>query len=182
MRAFLATHYPLWRIRIGGSARETNILVYPHTIRYGPLPPDQSGPEALEHILNREGVLRNRSPLIEIHRRIVRQAVARAIEAGLLDRPVILARFDNYEGDGTYQTLWTLCGPGIVDLDLLAPPPAMAESRLAAKPNGDFGYHVSDDSPYWVRQWLFPREQTLTRLRFQAYDADRVPFPIEVMV
>ncbi|WP_162659453.1 hypothetical protein [Tuwongella immobilis] len=181
LRRLLATEHSLWRVRICGTTAETTVVIYPYTVRYGSHPIDVDEVEALGDVLRREAEKRGRPAILDLQRAFLKRAIASAIASGPGEFPIVVAGFDNYNGDTTKTTLWTLCRNDIGDLEMLPPRSFMVGAKYHVKPDGDYGYHVGDDAPYWVREWIFPSDQPPpARLQFKAYDASYHPFSLEL--
>ncbi|MDW8244780.1 MAG: hypothetical protein RMJ88_16350 [Thermogemmata sp.] len=182
LRHLLATTYPLWRIRIMGSCDETTIMIYPSAVRYGSHPADTDEVKALTEVLRLEAEKQGRPAIVDQQRAILKRLIRSAIASGIQHAAIVVAGFDNYEGDHSEMTLWTLCRRDIGDLELLEPTEAMTSVEYNVKPDGDFGYHVGDDSPYWIMEWVFPSDHPPQKLVFKAYDANYRPFDLELEV
>jgi hypothetical protein len=183
LQQLLRTRYPLWRVRIGGSSHESTILIYPREVRYGSLPVGTDEAGALVTVMEREKSLRGAAGGWQNSQRdSLQEAVRSAIAARPMERVIFPIAFDHYHGDSTKSVVWSLCTSDTPDLELLEHPEFMVGDRFRVKPNGDFGYHVADNAPYWIREWIFPKDQLPTRLTFKVYDSNYRPETINVDV
>jgi len=176
---FLAREFPLWRIRIGGSSRKTTIIVYPGYIRFGTLKNVVREEDAFAEVLQEELILRNKNPILDQQRQVLKSAMASAIEPGFKDGPIIATSFDNYKGDFSLSTLWILCSKNIPAVDILEPKEVMAGDRYYVKSDGDHGYHVGEGAPYWVRELIFASKNIPRSLTLKIYDQNYQPMQLD---
>lgn len=176
LQKFLEYFFPLWRIRISGSSPKTTIIIYPKTIRFGSINSCVSQEIAFAEILQKEIEILDNSPVnFSIQNKqynslkIILKSIL-PIEEN--DRPVIFEKFDNYKGDFSKVTFWTLCTNQIASLEIVSPSGAMAGDHFYVKDDGDFGYHVDDKAKYWIREWIFPSDKIPDKLVFKKYNPE----------
>ena len=176
LKKFLEDSFPLWRIRISGSSPKTTIIIYPKTIRFGSINSYPSQEEALAEILQKEIDILNNSPInFSIQNKqyhSLKMILKSILPIEENDKPVIFEKFDNYKGDYSKITFWTLCTNQIASLEIVSPSGAMAGDRFYVKDDGDFGYHVDDKAKYWIREWVFPCDKIPDKLVFTKYNSD----------
>lgn len=183
LQRFLLLDYPLWRVQVTGGSHDTTIMIYPAVVRYGSLSDEIEEEDALSRILQGITAEQPRSYWItKAHHAIVREAARVAIRVGLSDRITVLVGFDNYEGDFTQVTMWTLCKTDTPELSLPPTIQFMVANQYYCTDSGDFGCHVGDDAPYWVEEWIFPGRELPLRLPFIAFDANYESITVETDV
>ncbi|MBA2225623.1 MAG: hypothetical protein WHU94_09000 [Thermogemmata sp.] len=174
LQKLLKKKHPLWRIRILASSPETTIIIYPNIVRYGSLSPEMDDDQAFATVMALEKTIdKNISgKWLKTHREILQRVFRSVIVRGLEKRVVFPILFDNYCGDFTKITVWSLCAKDTSDLELVGYDEVPYGYEYRVKPNGDFGFHVGDDAPYWTKAWIFPKDQLPTRLIVKAYHTD----------
>jgi hypothetical protein len=183
LQHLLIKEHNLWRIRIAGASPESTMIIYPSVIRFGMLPigvvPKTGWLACLKREREISGKLRD---TVEKKHHIIRRAIRSIIADNLEKRVTIVTGFDNYNGDSSKVTLWTICKTDDPDLNLIKPIESMAGDEFYVKADGDFGYHVKDDAPYWIKEWIFPSDNSPSSLVFQIYDRNYNTSRIKIIV
>lgn len=180
IRDYLINVRPLWRVKIPGTAHSTTVLIYPDAIRLGELFIQTKLLSGFEELIDREIEMRGSGRGFELMQyAALRPFVAAAITHVVGLEVLLIKMFDNYKGDYSKTSVWSLCSSSVTDLEINNKCEYMLGDRFLVKSDGDFGYHVLDNAPYWLRQWIFQNEAIPERLVFRVFDENFATHQIE---
>jgi hypothetical protein len=150
--------FPNWRFRVCADDDEHHVVVYPDAVSIG----DAMVADRLEERLRQWR--REVSTAREVEERDERaqwEIVASRLSEKLseLDRAsvVVVAAFDNWEGDRSQNVVWLLyAGPDAYAYLVERPEDSGHGSRFPVGENGRVVKRSWDDPPFWLAQWIVP--------------------------
>ncbi len=182
IQALLAKEYPLWRVRIPGTNPSTAILIYPESIRFGSLDPNINPKDAFDQIIQMETALSNKPPILAEQRKELRASLAAILSGDKIKHQIVCGQFDNYEGDYSRAAIWILSQRKFYSLHVFNPDGVGRGGFYNVKPDGDFGHHVDEKSPYWIQEFIFPTNNYPKSLKIKLCSLESEDSEIEILL
>ena len=182
IQALLAKEYPLWRVRIPGTNPSTAILIYPESIRFGSLDPNINPKDAFDQIIQMETALSNKPPILAEQRKEIRERLATILSGEEIKHPIVCGQFDNNEGDYSKAAIWILSPRKFYSMHVFYPDGVGQGGFYNVKPDGDFGYHVDNKSPYWIQIFIFPTNNHPKSLKIKLHSLESEDSETEILL
>lgn len=170
IQAEVLSMHPLWRVLIRCADNCRTVIVYPNAVRVGNTPSDADWEQELAQAMEKEVEYIEKTKG-HYHRqlRFLSDRIQPALRE-LSGRPFLLmAVFDNYNGDATEWTIWLLfSGNNSEDITVVYSAGVSSSYEFPVRSDGYFGpLYDSSVAGYWLRAWAYPANSSKMIVRQQ---------------